>query len=526
MAEQDIFPVVVIGAGLAGLTAGLHLAARDVPPLILEADTEWAGGRLAGGANETFEYQGRTWTFSTQHGIHALWGGYDNMRAMLDRFLTLKLRPSAGEEWINRWGSEVRHIEAGTAVRRTWLPAPFHYLQLLLRPRFWGTITPLDFLSLPGFLVSLIWAMGLDPIREEIDLEGLTMQEFFRGWTPNLKATLTGLAHSLLAAPSEAITLTGFIAAMRFYTMTRRDIWHLDYLPGNSGFDLIQPMIDKIQGYGGMVMLGARAEELIRDGDSWRIRVADAKRGGTRTVIAKNVILAVEPPAAERLLKAGTATREAADRIKFPPGLPNATARLWFDTVPRSGADGGMFSGDFTIDNFFWLHRMHDEFLEWHQVTGGSAIEVHLYAPAKEFEKSDELLLIQATAEVQRAFPELRGHFVKAALRRNGATQSQFLVPTRKKGLWVETPWQGIYACGDWIGHPTPALWMERSVVTGIEAANHILRQHQQEPYPLIPARQPEALARGIGAVVRFFRKTIGAPLLSMMRLLRGKKRA
>ena len=105
-----------------GLTAALHLAHGGVPPLLIEADSEWPGGCLAGGEAETFEYAGQTWSFSTEHGAHALWGGYDNMRAMLTNFLGLEFRESEGEEWINRWGNEVRYLESGTAVRDTWLP--------------------------------------------------------------------------------------------------------------------------------------------------------------------------------------------------------------------------------------------------------------------------------------------------------------------------------------------------------------------------------------------------------------------
>src|SRR5688572_22352959 len=111
------FPVVVIGAGIAGLTAAAHLAEGGVPPLLLDADSLWSGGRLAGGAADTFEYDGRVWSFPSEHGVHALWGGYANMRAMLDRFLQIELQESSGEEWINRWGREVRTIEAGRAVR-------------------------------------------------------------------------------------------------------------------------------------------------------------------------------------------------------------------------------------------------------------------------------------------------------------------------------------------------------------------------------------------------------------------------
>ena len=78
-------------------------------------------------------------------------------------------------------------------------------------------------MALPGFVVSMLLTVGFDPIEEQKELDGLLMDDYFMGWTPNMKATFRGLGHSLLAAPSETITLSAFIAAIRFYTLLRRD---------------------------------------------------------------------------------------------------------------------------------------------------------------------------------------------------------------------------------------------------------------------------------------------------------------
>jgi hypothetical protein len=254
---------------------------------------------------------------------------------------------------------------------------------------------------------------------------------------------------------------------------------------------LIQPLIDQIKNKGGMVMTGTRAVTLKREGSGWKVRVEDARLGGVRSLVAERIILAVEPPAAEQLLKNSPDTADIAAKIKFPSALQNATARLWFDASPRSGSSSGMFTGDFAVDNFFWLHRLHDEFFEWHKSTGGSVVESHFYATDDVLAKSDAVLTILATSEIQRAFPDLRGHFVHGAIRRNGFTQTRFIVPTNAS-LGIETPWSGILACGDWIAHPSPTFWMERCCVTGIEAANYIIKANHAEPFPIIPPRQPD----------------------------------
>jgi isorenieratene synthase len=522
--QPNTFPVVIIGGGLAGLTAAAHLAARGIPPLVLDADGLWPGGRFAGGAPDTFTYQGRAWLFPSEHGMHALWGGYYNMRAMLARFTTVQLEPSIGEEWINRWKREVRVVEAGQLVRFGWVPAPFHYLSLLYSPRFWSTITPLDFLSLPGFLFSILWTVGFDPIKEGIALDGLMMQDFFRGWTPNLRATFTGLAVNLLAAPKEHISLAGIIAALRFYTLLRRDSWQMEYLPDNPHTAVIQPLIEALKKGGGQVIHGADAQRLERSGEGWRVIFADQSKSGLRSVEAEQIIFATNVPGAQRLLLNSPATSLEASQMRFPGVVRNASVRLWFSASPREGANAGMFTGDFLPDNFFWLHRLYDDFRAFHTETGGSAIELHLYANDDVLEQPENVLLIRCVDEIQRAFPELRGKYIYGVVRRNSRVHTAFRPPTADS-LHLRTPWSNFFACGDWVGYDSPALWMERAITTGIASANAVLESHQLEPYPVLQPPPPETLARGMGFLVRLFRRTIGRVLLGIARGIRINKK-
>lgn len=524
MANEDIFPVVVIGSGIAGLTAALHLGGRGIPAVVLEADSLWMGGRLSGGDDNIFEYDGRIWSFHTEHGMHALWGNYDNMRATFDRFLDIDLQISPGEEWINRWGKEVRYIEAGNAIRSRWIPAPFHYLQLLFNPLIWANITPLDFLSLPGLLNSILFTVGFDPIKEQRPLDGLKMKDYFLGWTPNLRATFTGLGVNLLAAPKEEIGFAEFIAAIRFYTMLRRDAWNMQYFCADANTALIQPMIDKIEEQDGFIFAGAEAQSLQHVDEGWRISVFDSRSGGMRSMIAEHVILAIDPQAAKRLLCNHPDTAESADKMFFMDAVNSIAVRLWFDESPREGTPGGMMTGDFMPDNFFWMHRLYDEFKEWHDVTGGSVIELHFYPNKELVTKPDSYFLVTGVNEVQRAFPNLKGHFVHGAVRRNSRTQPVFRIPTEADSLYVQTPWENIHACGDWIGYDTPSYWMERSCVTAVAAANRVIEASQLEPYPILQPKPPEMTVRVLAGFVRILRFLLAPIIMPIFRLFRRGK--
>jgi hypothetical protein len=62
----------------------------------------------------------------------------------------------------------------------------------------------------------------------------------------------------------------------------------------------------------------------------------------------------------------------------------------------------------------------------------------------------------------------------------------------------VRTPWPNLWACGDWVRGPWPALFLERAGVSGIEAANAALDAMGLEPFPVMPYSEPEWLAAAI----------------------------
>ena len=152
------------------------------------------------------------------------------------------------------------------------------------------------------------------------------------------------------------MSISGFIAFLRFYTLLRRDAWMFSYLPEDGGTSICEPLSARVCELGGEVRLGSRVKRIDRDGESWRVTWETPE--GEESACASQVILATDPRNAKKILLSSFGER--VDEMFFPRALSNAVIRLWFDRKPRKSAEAGIFTGDFTVHNYFWLDRIYN----------------------------------------------------------------------------------------------------------------------------------------------------------------------
>lgn len=488
--------MIVIGGGVAGLTAALHLAERGLKPLILEAN-ERVGGRLAG--REDILFNG--WCFPNEHGVHGVWSSYVNFRHMLQRHQILpKLVPAKEELWIYRTENLIRRAPIGSVIRNSWLPAPLHYVQLFLLPQFLWMLDLRDWIRIFSVWSTLLMAIGIDPFVEDQPLEGLTFGNELKRWGPALRGLFFGLTRNGLSTDPDQVPLAGFLAFLRFYTIMRRDAWAFDYLPNGSG-EVCENLVAKITHLGGQIRLNSRVMRIEKNND-WTAHIQH--NGLLEAVSASFIILASDSPAAESIIK----NSFPPGKLFFPHGLAHAVIRLWFDSAPRKSPEAGIFSGDFIMHNFFWLDKIYDSYRQWHNETGGSCIELHVYGPQNVLAQSDAILLTNVLREFYQVHPELKGHLIKPHIQRNAATHTLPALGGRGTHLGIETPWENFFCAGDWVRHSSPAFFLERACVTGLEAANCVLRACGQDEFESQTYPPPEPLAAWIEALMMRGRKT------------------
>ncbi len=490
------YDVLIIGGGVAGLTAALHLAERGLKPLILEAD-ERIGGRLSGKQNIKI----KDWSFSSEHGVHGVWSSYVNLRAMLKRHeVVSEFVRARDEQWIYRSGDRIRRAPIGSAIRNSSIPAPFHYIQLFLLPQFLFMLGLRDWLSVFNVWSVLVMAIGIDPFMEDQALEGLTFGNALKKWGPAFRSLFFGLTRNGLATDPDEVPLAGFLAFLRFYTLMRRDAWAFEYLP-NGGGEVCEKLSAKILDLGGEISFKRRVKRVEKVDGEW---IAHWEQDGTPGADhAPFIILASDSPAAGSIIK----NSFPSDDFFFPHGLGHAVIRLWFDKKPRKHSEAGMFSGDFVMHNFFWLDQIYSEYKKWGDETGGACIEVHVYGPRKVLEQADAVLIANVITDVQRAYPELKGHLIAPSLQRNADSHTLPALGVRGTHLGIKTPWENLFCAGDWVRHEVPAFFLERACVTGLEAANYILKTRALETWEVKYYPPPEPLAAWIESLMMSGRK-------------------
>jgi isorenieratene synthase len=154
------------------------------------------------------------------------------------------------------------------------------------------------------------------------------------------------------------------------------------------------------------------------------------------------------------------------------------------------------------MHNFFWLDKIYEGYRKWHDETGGSCIEVHVYGPGEVLKQNDAVLLTNVLTDFYRAFPELKGHLIKPHVQRNAATHTLPALGARGTHLGIETPWPNLFCAGDWVRYESPAFFLERACVTGIEAANRILTLSSKDSFTVQSFPPPEPLAGWIESLI------------------------
>jgi isorenieratene synthase len=477
-APENAPTVVVIGGGIAGVSAAVVLAERGIPVVVAEAAGR-LGGRL-GAHPHTLPDGTRQWV---DHGFHGFFRQYYNWRRILRRIApeTTLLHPLGSYPVISaRWpAEEFDRLPPAPPVSLFALALRSSSLRLrdlarsnlafglnLLRFDPDQTYAQLDTMSAEKFLATLRL-----PPRARMMLFNVFAHSFFNDARSMSAAELVAMFHFFFLGNPEGLGM---------------DAPHADYQSA-----IWAPLGRYLEQRAVRIKTGTQVTRLdCEPSGTWRVTTEAGE-----VLTADEVILATDAGTAARILAASpgvTAADPHLAAVAAEPrtGPPYAVARYWLDgDVDAARAQFTSVADAGLLDSVTLYHRIETGARQWHERTGGSVVELHAYACPSGISAAD--LGAGMLAELRGLWPEV-GRLKRVDWQGQvGTDAGGFPIGAHGTTPGVRSKVPGLTLAGDWVAAPFPSALMERAASTGILAANTILaaRGYVTEPLWSVPPR-------------------------------------
>lgn len=458
--------VVVVGGGVAGLTAATALAERGVRVTLVERE-QTLGGRVRSWpigrpGNKTAPDAGDGASMS--RGFHAFFRQYYNLRSLLRRGDPGLERLMPIEDYPLRLADGP--TDSFAAIPRT---PPLSIAAFVVRsPSF--PVTALRHVDV-GAALGLLDVSFPQTYSEYDGVSAADVLDRLHFPDQARHLALEVFARSFFADPTD---FSGGELVAMFHTYFTGSAEGLLFDVPTASYDesLWAPLGRYLYGLGVETLTGRSVGLLTEADDGVRVTLDDGHE-----IEADAVVLATDRVTLQRLVadadwlgKSDWRERLAAQRIA-PPFI---VWRLWLDRPPARGTPPFLgTSGYGPLDNVSFVEQMEAGASHWAESTGGSVVELHAYAAPADFDES--AMRAELLRQLHRIHPELAGA---------GVVHEEWLVaqdcPLAGTDPWADRPGvvtsdPRVVLAGDGIRCEHPVALMERAATTGWQAANALL---------------------------------------------------
>jgi isorenieratene synthase len=470
---------VVIGGGIAGMTAALLLAERGVAVTLLEREAQ-LGGRLAAWPS-TLPDGSR---HMVGHGFHAFFRQYYNWRDVLRR--------------IDPGLSFLQPVPRYPIISRQWpeenfagLPStpPVNLLALLARS---PSLRLRDLRAVDGAAALPLLNYSRDDTYARFD--NISAKDFLDGlgMPARARAMLFDVfAHSFFNH-QERMSAAEMLMQFHFYFLRNPEGLDFDAPTQDYETAIWAPLAAQLQALGGEIRTGVTVDRVE---PGWTVSLA----GGAR-LRADHVVLAADPGSARSIAAASPGLARhapvlAGQLAAVRTTAPYAVTRLWTDRdcAPARAVFSGV-SQEATLDSVTVCHRLERPAAQWARRIGGSVLEVHAYAAPDGLGATE--LTERMWAELGALWPETAAMSVLHVEERVGHDAPAFDLGSDATRPGVVTDADGLYLAGDWVRMPFPCALMERAAASAVLAVNAVLQRYGAGPAQVYSVAPRGLLAR------------------------------
>ncbi|NKQ58959.1 FAD-dependent oxidoreductase [Amycolatopsis sp. K13G38] len=478
--ELDRLPrAVVVGGGIAGLTAATALAERGVAVEVLEREQYW-GGRVGGWTTTLSDGT----TTGMSRGFHAFFRQYYNLRALLGR-AEPELMPLTDYPLVDEHG----RTDTFRGIPST---PPWNALGFALRSPTFSVADLFRVNARAALDLVNVTVPGTYERLDAMDAESFLARVRFPEAARHLAFDV--FSRSFFAAPQE-------LSAAELAVM-----FHLYFLGSAEGllFDvprapfhtLWSPLVSHLRGLGAETRTGVAATAIERRAGGFTVHTRDGTHEADAVVLALDLRGLRDLVAASPGLGTEAWRAQIAEQRTAPPFV---VRRLWLDRPVRADRHPFLATGGLPpLDNISVLDRYDADAAAWARASGGSVVELHAYAspgedvPARLLDRLREL------------YPETRDAKLVDDRVERREDCPLFAPGTYFRRPPVLTPVPGLALAGDGVRADLPVALMERAATTGWLAANHLLGGWGVAGHPLttVPTSGRLAMFRALAKVM------------------------
>jgi squalene-associated FAD-dependent desaturase len=448
-------PVIIAGAGWAGLAAAVELSRYDIPVTVLESAKQ-IGGRArripfkhsdTGNESSTNKINATGDSLGVDNGQHLLIGSYNSTLSLLR---TLGVEEQSVFKRINLSLTVKGGLKTTVKLQTPNLPAPLHLA--------WGLVTA-GGLSLGERINALTFYRRL--AKQDFTLaEDETCASLFQRHRQSDKVIKTlwePLCLWSLNTPKEQASSEVFLRMLReTFAHTHRDSNLLLTLQ-NLSMVFPDPAMDFIERQGGSIKLGQRVKEFhVNHEEVIGLTLDD------RSLKARHVILATPCHVTAKLCQANPVTASLGDSLAQLQSNPICTVYLQYPGHISFKQD--MLGMVDTLSQWVFDRKIYGQ---------AGLMAVVISGPGKHMALSNAQLIQTVTSELAQYFPHWPQPKQSMVVREKRAT-FHCAVNINKIRPPNTTPVQGLWIAGDYTNTGLPAT-LEGAVRSGIRAARQVM---------------------------------------------------
>jgi isorenieratene synthase len=460
---KNIKSVVVIGSGLAGISAASHLAERGFKVTLFEKES-FLGGKVGAWKTVSKDYG----DLDVEHGFHAFFKQYYNLRKYLNKIDAEKnLIPISDYLIFFKDKSRLSFDNLKTTPLLNILD--LHNKEVYKFSEFFGNLNALKMLDL----------LKYNEYKTFKKYDHVSFKEFSQsvGLSEKMQSVFNTFARAFFAEP-EQMSMAELIKGFHFYFLSNDLGLVYDVLNDDFQISFLSHCQKYLEKYNVDIKFNSLIE-IIEYKDNFKVNGQDFDY----------CILALDAKNIKPLVKNSHSLKYFNEFNQSISKLKNsnyyAVLKIWSTQKLKSEKSFFIFTDRVKcLDSVTFYHDMEKSSKDWSERISGGIYELHSYAITNDF-NSEQEIISALLEEFKYYFPDFDKNEIVHQFFQYRNDFPAFHLNQWQSRPTVKTHIPNLYLAGDWVKIPIPAMLMEGAFSSGIFAANEILKQENLQEFEI-----------------------------------------